>query len=182
MFRMFQRNLDQLVVKLTNKYYFSCQGGRNEPKSLDFSPREGINPLQPHHQVSAAWSEKSENRRPRIELKSGDSSSFGIHSAQSTSGPQFANELTYTRSTQRRTSSSHQSGGSTNVLVGGGGGATHGATFHRNSRVPATGDFLYSNLKAANQNRAVQYPPLRKLSVGDGEGEVHLYDERMTMR
>lgn len=168
-------------------------GGRNEPKSFDFADRQGQPSILPHHQVSAAWSEKNEGRRPRLELKSGDLSSFSSGAVHSTSGPQFANELTYTRTTSsRRTSnlagtgytqagssgvensnivSGGHSGGNSNAFIATG-NPTNGATFHRNSRVPATGDYFYPKSSSVTQTRAIQYPPLRKLSVGDGEGEV----------
>ena len=171
-------------------------GGRNEPKSLEYSTVYGnrgtpATPILPHHRQSAAWSEKREQRRERIhELKSGDESDlfnpereYYDNWSGSGTGPHFSNQLRYIKSTdhKRRLNINSQ-----RPIVATNGHierarelAIRSGTFHRNSRVPATENFLFpsetrrqthrSRSGDTSSQKSYGYPPLRRLGEGDGE-------------
>ncbi|OXA43346.1 hypothetical protein Fcan01_21868 [Folsomia candida] len=147
--------------------------------------------LLPHHQISAAWSEPSSPQpRSRLQLKSGDN--YASTSGESTSSPARSQS---SRRSQHYTYPGRGASSSTpnsHTFISSPSGNS-GATYHRNSRVPSTGDYFYPGgsttttsptktySSSANAHRAVndeasstlvQYPPLRKLNVGNGEGEV----------
>jgi hypothetical protein len=177
------------------------KGGRNEPKSSNFEDNRGLNSLQPHHKVSAAWSEKDEiASRPSggLQLKSLGDSDLGIFDERY-GGPRYANSMTYSKSgsTQRRPATRARQTSNTatyvpsNSFVRTSGSVPAGATFHRNSRVAATegadnyfGAPVSNNIYSSNRQRIYtgrrrdrmeqQYPSLRKLSLGNGQGEVIL--------
>jgi hypothetical protein len=119
--------------------------------------------ILPHHQVSASWGQQQQEGQSsrRAQLRSGDY--YGSNE-----------DNVY----QRRRPQRQQPTTSNSVVVNGGGS---GATYHRNSRVPTTADYFYEGVSSPTTARSshgghsrAHYPqaPLRKMTVGDGEGEV----------
>lgn len=146
--------------------------------------------IRPHHQVSAAWSgsgseaSESQQQRGRLQLKSGDDYYAGASDSEPVRRTTSYSRRTESRRSQHYSSASNPSSSNSNsnsqTFTSGSGG---GGTVHRNSRVPSTGDYFYptstiSTLTKSQSGRA-QYPPLRKLRVGDGEGEVRKYSSNM---